>query len=181
MKIYVGRYPSKHVIKRNPDAEQKVDIRIDPWDVWNMAETLADIILPMLKMLRNNKHGSPGSMPAFSDDSGYHWPQQCFDFYEEDDAKASDLGHKQWAEIMDKMIWSFEQIVDRDRDSKFHSGETDFYFDPIKNDQGKTTLYEMKKGPKDTHKFDYEAYKAYYIQIQEGLDLFAKYYMNLWD
>lgn len=181
MKIYISRYPSRYVRKRNPNAEQKVDIRIDPWDVWNMAETLADIILPMLKMLRIDKNGSPGSMPAFADDSNHQWPQQCFDFYKEDDRSSSELAHKQWEEIMDKMIWSFEQITDRDRDSKFHSGEIDFYFDPIKDDNGKATFYEMKRGPKDTHKFDSAAHKAYYDRIQEGLDLFARYYMNLWD
>lgn len=181
MRVYISRYPSKWVIKRNPNAEQKVDIRIDPWDIWNMAETLGDIILPMLKMLRDSKHGSPSEMPAFQDDSNHHWPQQCFDFYKEDDKLASERGHNQWEEIMNKMIWSFEQVVDRDRDSKFHSGEHDIHWDPIKDDQGKVISYEMKRGPKDTSRFDFDTYKAYHARIQEGLDLFGKYYMNLWD
>ena len=181
MKIYIGRYPSTGVLKRNPNAKQKVDIRIDPWDTWNMAETLGEIILPMLKQLRDNKHGSPGIMPAFEHDSNHQWPQMCFDFYKEDDKLAWERGHKQWEEIMDKMIWSFEQVVLEDRDSQFHSGTHDIYWDPIRNSDGKVISYEMKHGPKDTHEFDAKGYKEYYDRINEGLELFGKYYMGLWD
>ena len=181
MKVTIGRYPSTHVLKRNPNAEQKVDIRIDPWDTWNMAETLADIILPMLKQLRLDKQGTPCSMPAFEDESNYQWPQMCFDFYKEADKLANDRAHAQWEEIMDKMIWSFEQVVDRDRDSKFHSGNIDIQWDPIKDENGKVKYQEMKRGPNDTHKFDADGYKAYQARMYEGLELFGKYYMNLWD
>jgi len=179
MKVHIGRYPSNWVTKRNPNAEQKVQVRIDPWDTWNMAETLADIILPMLKQLRDEKHGSPGGLKPFNETSNS--PQGCFDWYKDDDNKAWELGHKQWHEIMDKMIWSFEQIVDRDRDSQFHSGTHDIKWVPIKDADGNTTSYQMVKGPKDTHKFDQKGYTEYYEKIQEGLDLFGKYYMNLWD
>lgn len=156
MKIFIGRYPSDWVMKKNPNAEQTVRVRIDPWDTWNMAETLADIILPMLKQLRDDKHGSPGDMKPFKEVSSES-TQYCFDWYKEDDMKAWDLGHKQWCDIMDKMIWSFEQVVNRDREDQFHTKKNGKRF------------------------FDSKAYIAYYERIQEGLDLFGKYYMNLWD
>ena len=38
--------------------EQKVKVRIDKYDTWSMDHTLAHIILPMLKQLRDTKHGS---------------------------------------------------------------------------------------------------------------------------
>lgn len=161
--------------------KRKVDIRIDPWDTWNMAETLGDIILPMLKQLRETKHGSPSGMSAFGEESNVHWPQMCFDFYKEDDKLANEKGHEQWVEILNKMIWAFEQVVDTDRDSKFHTGNHDIYLDPIKNDEDKIISYEMKQGPEDTSKFDAKAYREYYDKINEGLALFGKYYMNLWD
>lgn len=156
MKVYVGRYPSNWVCKHNPNAEQTVRVRIDPWDTWNMAETLADIILPMLKQLRDEKHGSPGDLGPFQETSNTS-QQYCFDWYKDDDNAAWDLGHKQWCEIMDKMVWSFEQVVDRERDDQFHA-----------------------KGPKGRN-FNIQGYKAYYEKIQEGLNLFGRYYMNLWD
>ena len=59
MKVYIGRYPSDRTLRRDPDAKQKKEIRIDRQDTWNMAETLADIILPMLKQLKETKHGAP--------------------------------------------------------------------------------------------------------------------------
>ena len=156
MKIFIGRYPSNWVCKRNPNAEQTVRIRIDPWDTWNMAETLGDIILPMLKQLRDEKHGSPGSLKPFQETSNES-QQYCFDWYKDDDNKAWELGHKQWCDIMDKMVWSFEQVVNRERDEAFY-----------KKINGK-------------RKFDNEAYKVYHEKMQEGLDLFSKYYMSLWD
>ncbi len=156
MKVFIGRYPSNWVSRRNPNAEQTVRIRIDPWDTWNMAETLADIILPMLKQLREDKHGSPGDLKPFQETSNTS-TQYCFDWYKDDDMKAWDLGHKQWCEMMDKMVWSFEQVVNRERDEQFHT---------------------KKNGKRH---FDSKAYTAYYERVQEGLDLFGKYYMSLWD
>jgi len=156
MKVFIGRYPSNWVTKKNPNAQQTVRVRIDPWDTWNMAETLADIILPMLVQLRDEKHGSPGDIKPFMEASNAS-NQYCFDWYKDDDNKAWDLGHKQWTDIMDKMVWSFEQIVIRDREDQFHT---------------------IKDGKRF---FDIKAYTAYYERIQEGLDLFGKYYMNLWD
>jgi len=38
--------------------KRKVKIHIDKYDTWNMDSTLALIILPMLKQLRDQKHGS---------------------------------------------------------------------------------------------------------------------------
>ena len=38
--------------------ERKIKVRIDPYDTWNMDRTLAVIILPMLKQLKQTKHGS---------------------------------------------------------------------------------------------------------------------------
>jgi hypothetical protein len=176
MKIYIGRYISDRAFKKNPNAKQKVDIRIDRWDTWNMAETLADIILPMLIQLRNTKHGSPSDMRHFYETTNYQYPQLCFDFYKKDDKRADELGHKEWTEIMDKMIWSFEQITDRDRDAKFHTGNIDIVWTPTQNGAS-----VMGRGPNDTHQFDIKGFTEYNEKIQEGLDLFGKYYRNLWD
>ena len=52
MKVKIGKW-GKTTNRR------KIDIQIDPWDTWNMYNTLADIILPMLKQLKETKHGSP--------------------------------------------------------------------------------------------------------------------------
>ena len=39
--------------------KQKINVRIDKHDTWSMDHTLAHIILPMLKQLKETKHGAP--------------------------------------------------------------------------------------------------------------------------
>ena len=39
--------------------KRKIKVRIDKYDTWSMDNTLALIILPMLKQLKETKHGSP--------------------------------------------------------------------------------------------------------------------------
>ncbi len=168
MKVYIGRYPN------NPTKERTVRVRIDPWDTWSMDSTLVPIILPMLKQLKEKKHGSPNSMPAFAYDSNQR--QLCFDFYYEEDDLVWKTGHDQWDAVMDKMIWSFEQL-DTDWEHQFHSGEHDILWEPVPG----TDLTEMKRGPNDTHKFDFEGYQAHLERIREGLRLFGEHYMDLWD
>ena len=67
-----------------------------------------------------------------------------------------DLTEKQWHKIMDKMIWSFECLSSRDG---FHG----FKF------EGDYTRITSRR------------YHKHMEKVQEGLDLFGKYYMNLWD
>ena len=181
MKAYFGRYPSKRTLARNPNAKRKISVRIDSHDTWGTYSDLAHIIHPLLIELKSRKHGSPSCMPAFEEQTNHQYPQLCFEFYKDGDDNAGKRGHEQWTEIMDKMIWSFEQIINEDRDDQFHSGTIDFKTKPIYDSNGKITGYELVKGPNDTSKFDVDGYKKYYKKIQEGLDLFGKYYMNPWD
>ena len=41
--------------KRN----RKIKVRIDNYDIWNADYTIALVVLPMLKLLKEKKHGSP--------------------------------------------------------------------------------------------------------------------------
>jgi len=53
MKVYIGPYP------KTSNKEQKISVRIDKYDTWSMDITLAHIIVPMLKQLKETKHGAP--------------------------------------------------------------------------------------------------------------------------
>lgn len=92
-------------------------VHIDPYDTWSMDNTLALIILPMLKQLKATKHGSPSvadeDVPeelrfAASEDPGHEF-------------ETDSNWHKRWDWVMDEMIWAFEQIVD-------DNGRDDVYF-----------------------------------------------------
>ena len=86
---------------------QKVKVRIDRWDTWSMDHTLAPIILPMLKQLKETKHGAP--MVDMKD-----VPRELRATKKQLDAygKNGDVDPKhfdRWDWILDEMIWAFEQ------------------------------------------------------------------------
>ena len=164
MKVHIGPY------RKN----RKIDVRIDPYDTWGMHCTLAYIILPLLKQLKETKHGS-ALMDAHLQTSSSS-TQFCFDFYKEDDDKAWDEGHKQFEEILDKMIWAFEQI-NTDWEDKYWSGESDFYSEKVPGTDG----YTVKEGPNHTLTCDTKGLKEHSERMLEGFELFGKYYLDLWD
>lgn len=174
MKVFLGRYP------KDPDKKRKVSIRIDKWDTWSMDHTLALIILPMLKQLQATKHGAPGSMPAFNQTSNQS-SQKCLEFYKEDDEPAWDEGHKQWTEIMDKMIWSFEQLLDENWDQQYWTQKPELDLDDLilKEGQDENGYKEVKW--KVEGKCDWKAREEHAHRIQEGLELFGKHFQDLWD
>ena len=170
-KTFVGdfcRWVHKH-------RKVKKVIRIDKYDTWSMDYTLALIILPMLKQLKETKHSSAGNLEEFSMTSNIS-SQYCFDFYSDGDDAAWEAGHKKWDEILDKMIWSFEQIVDNDSDSKF-------WIDSKKNLNTPSYPSELcrKYDLLEGKEFDHVAYEKHHKRIEEGLELFGKHYNNLWD
>ena len=85
------------------------------------------------------------------------------------------------------MIWSFYQIAYVDYNSLYHHGKRDYEFkksdrqyeNPITK-QKQDTFEIVDKDP-NSHWFDYVGLDLHNERIQEGLDLFAKYYRNLWD
>lgn len=85
-------------------------------DTWSLYYYLAKIILPSLKEFEKSVNGYPTS-----------------------------LSEKEWKDILDKMIWSFDYIL---------NGEDDW----------SNTLENQEN----------------YKKQQEGLELFGKYFTNLW-
>ena len=154
-------------INKITDRERKPKIKIHNYDTWSMDYTLSIIILPMLNQLRDTKHGSPyiDVEDAPTIDKG------------EDDGYGSDTKiHDRWTWVLDEIIWTFEQLVNQDANSQFHSGESDIYWE--KKEDGTS---EMKLGPNDTHKYDKEGHAVWNDRIENGLRLFGKYYRELWD
>ena len=71
--------------------KSRAKVHIDPYDTWSMDGTLAYIILPMLKQLKQNKHGS-----AIVDDEDVP-----------EDIRLKDV-HEKWSWVLDEMIWAFD-------------------------------------------------------------------------
>lgn len=147
MKVEIGPYPSEDSIFD----EQQISVHIDHWDTWSMDDTLAHIILPMLKQLKATKHGSP----IVDDEDVPHLPKQQWSSNEsaqydlfaskETDEMIWEQYHVRWNWIMDEMIWTFETITSDD----WWGG------------------------------LQYE--REIHERVQRGTALFGKYYRGLWD
>jgi hypothetical protein len=93
---------------------------------------------------------------------------------------------KQWDEVMDKMIWSFEQILHDDYDELYHHGEMKYKFvdtEPVLNPiTGKMeVMHQMVDTNPNEHWYDVEGHMLHSERIQEGLELFGKHFRDLWD
>ena len=179
MKVKIGPFPKKN-------NRRKIDVQIDKFDTWSLDHTLALIIYPALIQLKATKHGIPSEL--VDDVGGEDWdPQESFEFYKETHNESWEIAAKRWDEILDKMIWSFEQLVKEDYDSLYHHGKSEY--DWVKTDKkfqnpitGKLeeTYQMVDKNPTKTW-YDHVGHQLHEERIQEGLELFGKYYRALWD
>lgn len=151
--------------------ERNIKVRIDKYDTWNMDNTLALIILPMLKQLKETKHGSPlvddEDLPAHmrhGNPDGYdHWV------------------HYRWEWVLNEMIWAFEQELDDSWEDKFVHGESDIEWIIVSGkEEDDSALYEMKQKNPD-YWIDRNGIIEYNNKINNGFRLFGKYYRGLWD
>lgn len=153
-----------------------VKIRIDEFDAWNAYETLSLIILPLLKEVKKDKHGTPmiddEDVPEGMNLRSTEAPPK------KDEWDTDDNLFSRWDWVLDEMIWTFEQLQpDMDWESQYESGVVDIRFVPMENNPG---FSEMVRGPNDTFKADYVAIGNHRKRIDNGLRLFGKYFQTLW-
>lgn len=178
MKVKINPYPKK-------GDRRKIKVQIDKFDTWSFDHTLAHIIYPALLQLKATKHGVPGDI--VSGVGGEDWnDQDSFDFYKESHNEAFNEATKKWDEILDKMIWAFYQLT-IDYDEKYHHGkgeydfvETDKTFPNPVTGKIEKTFQMVDKNP-DEHWYDVEGHQLHEERMQEGFELFGKYFRNLWD
>jgi len=139
----------------------KIIVKIGDQATWNMFTTLAIIILPMLKQLKATKIGSPMVGKHF--DQVSNSSQGSFKFYAEGDNSAWDAGHKAWSDILDEMIWAFEQLQpDFDGYTQFYKGESEIDFAKYPEDEGKSNIPLRWKKKSE---IDLEGLRAYDLRI----------------
>ena len=152
--------------------ERTIKVRIDPYDTWSMDNTLAHIILPMLKQLKATKHGSP---LVDDEDVPPHMRHGDPDPNEHDN-----WIHYKWDWVLNEMIWAFEQELDDSWEDKFIHGKPvygDTWFDEDDNEYQRL----QRKQLNPDYWVDRDGIKEYNNRIDNGFKLFGKYYRNLWD
>ena len=164
MKVKIGKFPSYRFWHRwfNLEPEQKISVKIDPWDTWSMDYTLAHIIVPMLKQLKETKHGSPST----DDEDVPEHLRSTSAPPKENDWDVDEFHFKRWDWVLDEMIWAFEQKIDEEWDSQ--------YYGPwIPPKEGEIIG--------DFEWVDTEGRDKHHERMKNGFRLFGKYYEALWD
>lgn len=145
MKVTIGPYKDK--------GKRKEEVTIHNYDTWSMDHTLALIALPMLKQLKEIKHGVPRvdyeDMPEHLQYNERQYDNRAVgDLFNKWDDFDHEFDHqvKVWDWIMDEMIWAMEQIVNESE------VDPDVWYSKEFNDR-----------------------------MHNGLRLFGKYYRSLWD
>lgn len=177
MRVHIGPYRKnrKGPYRKN----RKVSVRIDPYDTWSMDATLALIILPMLKQLKETKHGYP-----YTDRED---APEGEEYKDDTDPVREPSGYSsaRWDYIMDQMIWSFEQVIDEEDGMKH-------YYVPYKEGErverlsftdknGEKKYMTTEEQARERGRYDPELHRQYADKVANGLKLFGKYYRSLWD
>lgn len=182
MKVKIGPYPKDRVIFNffpfnRIKREQRIKVQIDPWDTWSMDHTLAHIILPMLKQLKEHHHGAPNvedkDVPKELRRSAAPPIINEWD--------ADENYYKRWEWALDEMIYAFETQCDTwAAEEKFSSGVFDMKMVNTTTKAG-DPAYTFEEGPNHTYKTDKKALAAHQKRVKNGLRLFGTYYQGLWD
>ena len=159
-------------------------VKIDRYDTWSMDHTLAHIILPMLKQLKEKQHGA-----GYVDDEDV--PEgiglRSTEALPKENEWDTDSNHfERWNWVMNEMIFAFECKIDDSWEDAFREGEHDILWIPVdvhgnEVPRGEHKYFQMKDGPKNTYKCDYDGMKVVQNRIDNGFRLFGRYYQNLWD
>jgi hypothetical protein len=140
-------------------------VKIDRWDTWSMDYSLSFIVVPMLKQLKETKHGAP-----FVDDEDVPEELKSTSAPPKENDYDTDENHfKRWDWALNEMIWAFEQNLDTNSEEKFFDHAE---WDEKEKDFGKN-LHKIK--------IDQPGLKAHQDRKANGFRLFGKYYQGLWD
>ena len=158
----------------NDRQKRKISVKLHPYDTWGVDNTLAFIITPILKKLKEDKNGGPyvddkdvpeelrsTSAPPLTEEE-----QKC--------GNLDDNHFKRWDWILDEMAWAFEQHS-IDWEAQYESGESNILFEEMEDG-----LSKLVNGPNHTFKVDSEGIKKHKERMLNGRMLFAKYYECLW-
>ena len=148
---------------------RNIQVRIDEYDTWSMDSTLAYIILPMLKQLKETKHGAPN----IDDKDVPKKLRSTSVSVKENEGDTDNNWFDRWEWVLDEMIWTFSQ-VNEDWQDQFYKEDGKWHFEDRENDMSEM-VWDKKPA------IDKKGLKTHYKRMQNGLGLFGKYFLNLWD
>lgn len=148
--------------------ERTIKIKIHDYDVWGMDHTLALLIVPMLKLLKEKKQGSPHVDDADVPEELRSTSAPPLTEVQKSTGHSDANLHQRWDWALGEMLWAMEQVADEQSDSPF--------FELPEQDDSEDMLASASK-----IKFDKDGYEKWQARKQHGLMLFGKYFEALWD
>jgi hypothetical protein len=161
------------VYEHNPLKERKIVIKIDNYDTWNADCTMALVIYQLLRKFaeQTNSLFSVDDCDVPFEIMSCNAPRVNYEYDFDVNYK---LRH-QW--LLKELIWTFEQLQpDCDFETSFYT-YTEEYKQNINPNDDLSTNWLDSKGII----WDREGYIQYNNRIQNGLNLFSKYFRHLWD
>ena len=104
MKVHIGPYSDK--------GEQEIEVHIDRWDTWSMDHTLAHIVLPMLKQLKDTKHGAPDVDPEDIPEELRASTEEYYKYKRE--GQTDPKFFERWDWVLHEMIYAFDCKANQD-------------------------------------------------------------------
>ena len=152
---------------------------------WDLFSHLAKEITTDLKAFKKyNVNSVPGKMHfEVVKEFGYEEGKIPDDKYKE----INDECTKRWHEILDKMIWSFEEIsLEHPNDPMMNTiSEYHERYPQLPGESFEDFFNSKTNRPEIWDVYDYEEVKRkteeYHTRLEEGLHLFATWFENLWD
>jgi len=114
-------------------------------ETWDLGYTVAAFTLPRLKRYKKLNNGVPGAVLFQVNEEKIH--------FNNDEERLNNAKEK-WDAVLDRIIWSFEQIVNPTEEPELEKGED-------------WKDYRMR-------------YDVYSKKVQDGINLFAKHFQDLW-
>ena len=158
MKVRIGNYRSER--SKKPRIE---NVQVHPWDTYSADATLALIIYPTLVAYKKEILEKGVVPPEFLQpvDVSNMTEEEAQEIHE----KMYSEGLAKWEEVLNKMIWSFEQAKDG------YVGEEEFFaINEDADDEDVENRYDI----------DNDGLNDYYEKIDDGLALFGRFYRSLW-
>lgn len=136
-------------------------------EAWNFNSYHAQWCLPRLKYLRDNLFSCPSTL---SPSHSIIPPKNSTKKQKQEFSKKLQT----WKQILNKIIWSFEHFDDHI--NPIYPRNYDRRMKKIFYEDGSVSYTSI-----DDRSPDFSPLDKHHKRVQEGLDLFAKYYFDLWD
>ena len=150
---------------------KKCEVILDKEDTWNMDFTVATIVAPLIKQLRETTH----SYAAIDKEDV---PQELHQTYGTQGEHTEKYSVQAYEWVLNEIEWAMNEISNENKNEpKMYKHVGDIEFGEIDESTG---LGEIKSlGVERIHEME-EPNRQYHKRIQQGCVLFGKYFQNLW-